>query len=433
MSFFELYLFFFTFFKFFYHFHCHFSKVSSSLYMKDILTGLNLLVMYQKEVFKELMYQFVLGEISPEGKAQLLKMIDDPQYAADLDYILRENYESLEITNESPESTQHFIQSLREKVNTNDEIEEEADFSLFNWKRLLVAASVVAVLGLGYFKFSQKDNSTPFVVANEKNIILPGKTGAILTLADGSQIVLDSVANGVVANQSNTAVSKKDGELVYTGENNGKAVTNIMTTPRGRQYKLELSDGTKVWLNASSSITFPTSFATNERKVSIKGEVYFEVAKDKSRPFTVNVRDVEVKVLGTHFNINSYDDENEINTTLLEGSVLVGKKDKKVLLKPGQQAEIKNTGALAVKEIDNFDAVMAWKKGMFYFNNASLETVLRQLSRWYDVDIIFEKGVVSRNFEGEINRDLELSQVLKILEGNNIHFKIEGKILRVMP
>jgi transmembrane sensor len=288
------------------------------------------------------------------------------------------------------------------------------------------------VVGIGYFTYNQSNSSK--ALANKENaVIMPGRSGAILTLGDGSQIVLDSVANGVLANQNNTAVSKKDGELVYTGENNAEAVTNKMTTPRGRQYKLELSDGTKVWLNASSSITFPTSFAVNERKVSIKGEVYFEVAKDKKRPFTVSVKDVEVKVLGTHFNINSYDDESEINTTLLEGSVLVGKKDKKVLLKPGQQAEIKNTGAVAVKQLDNFDEVMAWKKGMFYFNNASLETVLRQLSRWYDVDIVFEKGVVSRTFEGEINRDLELSQVLKILEGNNIHFKIEGKVLRVMP
>jgi transmembrane sensor len=388
--------------------------------------------MYQKEVFKELMYQFVLGEISPEGKAQLLGMIDDPQYAADLDYILRENYESIEVSSDSPESTQHFIQSLRDKINVNQEIEEEADFTLFNWKKLLIAASVVLAVGIGYFTYNQSYSSK--ALANKENtVIMPGRSGAILTLGDGSQIVLDSVANGVLANQNNTAVSKKDGELVYTGDNNAEAVTNIMTTPRGRQYKLELSDGTKVWLNASSSITFPTSFAVNERKVSIKGEVYFEVAKDKNRPFTVSVKDVEVKVLGTHFNINSYDDESEINTTLLEGSVLVGKKDKKVLLKPGQQAEIKNTGAVAVKQLNNFDEVMAWKKGMFYFNNASLETVLRQLSRWYDVDIVFEKGVVSRTFEGEINRDLELAQVLKILEGNNIHFKIEGKVLRVMP
>lgn len=390
--------------------------------------------MYQKEVFKELMYQFISGEISLEGKTKLLKMIDDPQYADDLDFILRENYESIEPIKENPVATQYFIESLRDKINAIEKDKEggEADFTLFNWKRLLAAASILLVIGLGLYKYNQSQN-TPVIVSNDKNVVLPGRTGAILTLGDGSQIVLDSVANGVLVNQSNTAVSKKDGELVYKGENNAKAVTNIMTTPRGRQYKLELSDGTKVWLNASSSITFPTSFAANERNVKIEGEAYFEVAKDKSRPFTVMVKDIDVKVLGTHFNINSYEDDGEINTTLLEGSVLVGRKDKKVFLKPGQQAKIKNTGAVSVKDLDNFDEVMAWKKGMFYFNNASLETVLRQLSRWYDVDVVFDKGVVSRNFEGEINRDLELSQVLKILEGNNVHFKIEGKVLRVMP
>jgi transmembrane sensor len=389
--------------------------------------------MYQKEVFKELMYQFISGEISPEGKVQLLEMIDDPQYVNDLDFVLRENYDSIEPFIASPESTQHFIKSLRNKMNIIDKDEEVADFTLFNWKKLLIAASVVLVVGLGYFTFNHSQTSSDIVNNEKNNVIMPGRIGAILTLGDGSQIVLDSVSNGVLANQNNTAVSKKDGELVYTEGNNASAVNNKMTTPRGRQYKLELSDGTKVWLNASSSISFPTSFAANERKVTIVGEAYFEVAKDKSRPFTVKVKDVEVLVLGTHFNINGYDDEPEINTTLMEGSVLVGKKDKKVLLKPGQQAEMKNTGDIKVKNLENFDAILAWKKGMFHFENASLETVLRQLSRWYDVDIVIEKGVVSRNFEGEINRDLELSQVLKILEGNNVHFKIEGKVLRVMP
>jgi transmembrane sensor len=389
--------------------------------------------MYQKEVFKELMYQFISGEISPEGKVQLLEMIDDPQYVNDLDFVLRENYDSIEPFIASPESTQHFITSLRNKMNIIDKDEEVADFTLFNWKKLLIAASVVLVVGLGYFTFNHSQTSSDIVNNEKNNVIMPGRIGAILTLGDGSQIVLDSVSNGVLANQNNTAVSKKDGELVYTEGNNASAVNNKMTTPRGRQYKLELSDGTKVWLNASSSISFPTSFAANERKVTIVGEAYFEVAKDKSRPFTVKVKDVEVLVLGTHFNINGYDDEPEINTTLMEGSVLVGKKDKKVLLKPGQQAEMKNTGDIKVKNLENFDAILAWKKGMFHFENASLETVLRQLSRWYDVDIVIEKGVVSRNFEGEINRDLELSQVLKILEGNNVHFKIEGKVLRVMP
>jgi transmembrane sensor len=389
--------------------------------------------MYQKEVFKELMYQFVSGEISLEGKAQLLKMIDDPQYADDLDFILRENYERIEPIKSNPESTQQFIQSLTKKINTiKDQVEEETDSTLFNWKKLVVAASVILVMGLGYVAFNRNKVSTA-IANNDKNVIMPGRSGAILTLGDGSQIVLDSVANGVLANQSNTAVAKKDGEIIYTEGSNARGVINKMMTPRGRQFKLELSDGTKVWLNASSSISFPTAFAANERKVSIVGEVYFEVAKDKHKPFTVTVNDVEVQVLGTHFNVNGYDDEGEIKTSLIEGSVLVGKKDQKVLLKPGQQADIKKSGAVKVKALDNFDEVLAWKNGMFHFDNASLETVLRQLSRWYDVDVVMDKGVVSRNFEGEINRDLELSQVLKILEGNNVHFKIEGKILKVMP
>jgi transmembrane sensor len=389
--------------------------------------------MYQKEVFKELMYQFVSGEISLEGKVQLLKMIDDPQYADDLDFILHENYNSIAPIEASPESTQQFIQSLRGKMNIVEEQENVADFTLFNWRRLMVAASVVLVMGIGFFTYNHS-KSAPVLVNNEKNnVIMPGRSGAILTLGDGSEIVLDSVANGVLANQSNTAVTKKDGELVYTEGSDAHSVINKMTTPRGRQFKLELSDGTQVWLNASSSISFPTSFSNDERRVTIIGEAYFEVAKDKSKPFTVTVNDVEVKVLGTHFNINGYSDETEIKTTLMEGSVLVGKKDKKVLLKPGQQAEVKNTGGVKVKDLENFESVLAWKKGMFHFENASLETVLRQLSRWYDVDIVIEKGVVSRNFEGEINRDLELSQVLKILDGNNVHFKIEGKVLRVMP
>lgn len=389
--------------------------------------------MYQKEVFKELMYQFVSGEISLEGKAQLLKMIDDPQYADDLDFILRENYERIEPIKSNPESTQQFIQSLTKKINTiKDQVEEETDSTLFNWKKLVVAASVILVMGLGYVAFNRNKVSTA-IANNDKNVIMPGRSGAILTLGDGSQIVLDSVANGVLANQSNTAVAKKDGEIIYTEGSNARGVINKMMTPRGRQFKLELSDGTKVWLNASSSISFPTAFAANERKVSIVGEVYFEVAKDKHKPFTVTVNDVEVQVLGTHFNVNGYDDEGEIKTSLIEGSVLVSKKAQKVLLKPGQQADIKKSGAVKVKALDNFDEVLAWKNGMFHFDNASLETVLRQLSRWYDVDVVMDKGVVSRNFEGEINRDLELSQVLKILEGNNVHFKIEGKILKVMP
>jgi hypothetical protein len=390
--------------------------------------------MYQNEVFKELMEQFISGEITPEGKTMLLAMLDNPQYLGELNAILRENYDSVEIPSISPEVTKKFIKELRNKMNTSEKTKKSLVISLFNWQKIAVAASILLVMGLGTLFLVQNGNQSPVVVtprlADDKE---PGKTGAILTLSNGSKIVLDSAGNGLLTNQNNTTVSKKNGGLVYKAGSDAQTVYNTMTTPRARQYNLELSDGTKVWLNASSSITFPTSFAANERKVILTGEAYFEVAKDKTRPFRVSVNDMQVNVLGTHFNINAYDDEAAVNTTLLEGSVLLTEKGKKVLLKPGQQAQKQKSGAIIVNDNVNLDEVMGWKNGVFYFENASLQTVLRQVSRWYDVDVVFEKGVPARIFEGEIQRNLQLSQVLKILEKNKVHFKIDGKILRVMP
>ena len=390
--------------------------------------------MYQKGVFKELMEQFISGEITSEGKTMLLEMLDNPQYSEELDAILRENFDSVEIPTVSPEVTKKFVKELREKMDASSKTKESSVISLFNWRKIAVAASVLLAIGIGSLVFFQNRDQSPVVVAprlaDDRD---PGKTGAILTLSDGSKIVLDSVGNGLLANQNNTAVSKKDGGLVYKAGSGAQVVYNTMTTPRARQYNLELSDGTKVWLNASSSITFPTSFAANERKVTLTGEAYFEVTKDKKRPFRVSVNDMQVNVLGTHFNINAYDDEATVNTTLLEGSVLLAEKDKKVLLKPGQQAQKQKAGAIVVNDNVNIEEVMGWKNGVFYFENASLQKVLRQLSRWYDVDVVYEKGIPSRMFEGEIQRNLQLSQVLKILEKNKVHFKIDGKILRVMP
>jgi len=390
--------------------------------------------MYQIEVFKELMAQFISGEITPEDKKILAAMLDNPQYSEELNAILRENYDTTEIPSISPEVTKKFIKELRDKMNTSEKTKKSSVINLFNWQKIAVAASILLVMGLGTLFLVQNGNQSPVVatprLADDKE---PGKTGAILTLSNGSKIVLDSVGNGLLTNQNNTTVSKKNGGLVYKAGSDAQTVYNTMTTPRARQYNLELSDGTKVWLNASSSITFPTSFATNERKVILTGEAYFEVAKDKARPFRVSVNDMQINVLGTHFNVNAYDDEAAVNTTLLEGSVLLTEKGKKVLLKPGQQAQKQKSGAIIVNDNVNLDEVMGWKNGVFYFDNASIQTVLRQLSRWYDVDVVFEKGVPTRTFEGEIQRNLQLSQVLKILEKNKVHFKIDGKILRVMP
>ena len=382
------------------------------------------------------MEQFVSGEISPQGKAMLLSMLDNPLYSDQLNDILQENYDTVEIPEVTSEVTEEFITALREKMDASSNVEDlpSSILTQLNWRKIAVAASVFLMIGLGTLIFFQKSNLAPTVVASKEiNDKKPGKTGAILTLSNGSVIVLDDVGNGLVANQQNTAIIKKNDGIVYTADSNAQTVYNTMTTPRARQYNLQLSDGTKVWLNASSSITFPTSFSGKERKVSITGEVYFEVAKDKSRPFMVSVNDMQVNVLGTHFNVNAYEDEKSVNTTLFEGSVLIRKKNVSVLLKPGQQAEKQKSGTIVVNNNVNLDQIIGWKNGTFFFENASLEMVLRQLSRWYDIDIVFEKGIKPRIFEGEIQRNLQLSQVLKILENSGIHLKIEGKTLRVMP
>jgi len=272
----------------------------------------------------------------------------------------------------------------------------------------------------------------------KQNDFLPGKNTAILTLADGSTIVLDSAKNGALTSQGNTKVIKlNNGQLAYSSSGaTNEVLYNTMSTPRGGQYKLVLSDGSKVWLNAASSIHYPTSFPGNERKVEITGEAYFEVAHDAKKPFKVSVNNMEVQVLGTHFNVNAYRDERTINTTLLEGSVKVTKGSSMSILKPGQQAIIQQAGddkKITVENNIDVEAVIAWKNGYFSFTNADMTAVMRQISRWYDVDIVYEGKIPDRKFGGEISRNLNASQALKILQASKVHFRIEGKKIIVLP
>lgn len=268
-----------------------------------------------------------------------------------------------------------------------------------------------------------------------KTDIAPGRDGAILTLADGRKIVLDSLGNGTIATQNGTEVVLKNGQLLYADNiagANGQQQWNTMQTPKGRQFNVTLPDGTRVWLNAASSITFPTAFDGNERRVQVTGEAYFEVAKNKTKPFFVKIKDrAEVQVLGTSFNVNGYDDEPRISTTLLEGAVSMQGSGPSapgtVVLKPGQQAQMARDGstALTVKQAD-IDKVMAWRYGAFNFEGASLQEVMRQLARWYDIEVVYETGIPDIYFVGEMSRDLGLSGVLKALEATNVHFRLEN-------
>ncbi len=303
------------------------------------------------------------------------------------------------------------------------------------------AASVALILLVGYFyqnRTSQNKIQTQPIAKTGQDVD-PGGNKAVLTLADGTKILLDSANIGAISKQGNVTVTKlNDGKIEYdfstssTNSTASKVTYNTISTPRGGQYQLVLADGSKVWLNAESSVTFPTSFTGSERKVSMKGEAYFEVAHDASKPFLVSANNTEVKVLGTHFNINGYD--GETRTTLLEGSVAVELPGKTSRIIPGQQAVTSNlNNAIVVLNGVDLNEVMAWKNGYFYFTHASVEMVMKQLSRWYDVDIIYQGDLPDRKFEGEMQRNLSLSQVLNLLSKNNIHFSIVGKKIIVSP
>ena len=308
------------------------------------------------------------------------------------------------------------------------------------WRRIAVAACITGLIVAGGIYFLRpgsggKKAGMPVPVALHD--ARPGSEKAVLTLGNGSTIVLEAAAKGQLARQGGSQIEKTDsGKLTYTHSKEGstEVVKNTLSTPRGGRFGLTLADGTQVWLNASSSITYPTIFTEKERVVSITGEAYFEVAKDPGKPFHVKVNDMDVQVLGTHFNINAYSDEPTTKTTLLEGAVRVSKGSSSRVLLPGQQVQNGKDNTLAL--VTNVDTEMevAWKNNEFYFKNADLKTVLRQLARWYDLDIVYQDGApVDTRFEGELPMDAMASQVLAVLEKNGVRFRLDGKQLTILP
>lgn len=323
-----------------------------------------------------------------------------------------------------------------EKLMRKIEMPKPAIVKSIFWRRIAIAASIILTLGAGsYFIFFNKGKQSEIVKTTLPNdIIAPTATKAIITLANGQIVLLDSLHSGTLAIQGNVNVLKTaDGQIVY----NGSATTieyNSLFNPRGSKVQpLTLSDGTKVWLNSESSIRFPTAFTGNERNVEITGEAYFEVAHEVARPFIVKDvnRGTAIQVLGTHFNVDTYSDEPAMKVTLLEGSVKVVKGTTINILKPGQQAQVGATVKI-ISTVD-IDEVMAWKNGRFQFNKASLQEVMRQLARWYDVEIVYEGKIAPQQFGGKMQRDLKLSEVLDGLAKSQVHFRIEGKKVVVMP
>ena len=261
--------------------------------------------------------------------------------------------------------------------------------------------------------------------------IEPGTDRAMLTLADGSVVFLDTEDHQAIMGQQNVKLFNANGQLSYKATAQaleGKEVQfNKISTPRGGQYTIELHDGTKVWLNAASSLRYPTVFTGRSRQVELEGEGYFEVAENASKPFIVKLTDgTEVTVLGTHFNINSYADENSVKTTLLQGSVLVQQGIRQQKLRPGDQAQT-GENELNVVHLANTDQIVAWKNGYFSFHDEDLQSIMRQLSRWYNVDVSFPQGVPDVLFSGELDRSLKLEDLLEVFNTMKINYQLENR------
>lgn len=340
------------------------------------------------------------------------------------------------------------LPSSKMEENITPYLEARSKTRALSGKYWAAAAVLLIIAGAGLIHYFRTGIPAPEMVTVAKSLDLaPGRDGAILTLADGREIVLDSLGNGEIAHEGGTSIILKNGGLLYEGASlNNASAFNSIRTPKGRQFQLLLPDGSKVWLNAASSLRYPTSFQKDERKVEVSGEAYFEISPMANMPFIVKVGEkAQVTVLGTDFNINSYTDERAFSTSLFSGSVLVsvgsddaGKKrplNGSVVLKPGQQAQIANelAGAppaeVTIKVNQNIDEekVLAWKNGLFNFEGADLGEVMRQLERWYDIKVVYQKGIPDIYFEGKIGRDLSLASVLEILEGAEVHFRLEER------
>jgi ferric-dicitrate binding protein FerR (iron transport regulator) len=307
---------------------------------------------------------------------------------------------------------------------------------VITWRRTAIAATMLLLIGVaGWMLIPRSEQQQPRIVQETTPaVILPGSNRALLTLADGTTIPLDSVGKQVIQ-QGGVAIRQQNGQLLYANQGTSDHVHyNKLTTPRGGQFTLVLPDGTQVWLNSASSLRYPTAFRGKDRIVELEGQGYFEVTANADQPFKVIVRNMEVQVLGTGFDIMAYPDETTVNTTLLTGSVQVKAGPAQQLLHPGQQAVLDNQDQhISVKTAD-VKKVTAWKNGLFVFNNMALPAILREVARWYDVEIVYTATPGAELYGGGIGRNLQLAGVLALLEGNGYnHFKIEGRKVIVLP
>ena len=399
-----------------------------------------------------LFHRYLNKNATREENLELMELIQQSTHDTRIKEILDGVWNDLSVENKlSPEKADDLFTTFLESGTTGEQGKERPVRSLFTLSGMAAAAIILLLItaGIYYFLLPQPAVKTSHT-SPYKNDIAPGTNGALLTLSNGMQIQLDSTGNGNIAQEGNTSIIKIDSQLSYNVEQgtNTTNLYNTVSTAKGNQYQLKLPDGSKVWLNAGSSIRFPVSFGGNERRVSITGEVYFDVKHNSRLPFIVMVNDFEIHDLGTQFNVNAYTDEPDIRTTLIEGKVKVGSrqwavgsgekaknKNYEVILKPGEQATVSQTShqsqPIPVQTVDT-DAVTAWKNGLFMFDNHNIQAVMRQLERWYNIEVIYSGNVTKEEFVGTVSRFENISQVLKMLERTGtVKFVIEGRRITV--
>jgi transmembrane sensor len=399
--------------------------------------------------FEELIDRYICGDLSDTDRVLLAQLINEPQYDAFLEKVALDTLGS-ELAADSSVAGEkikaEILSFLDERIMGSAADRKIRPFRPF-WRYAAAAVILIALAG-GWLLWKKAAPATPAPVAvrpAQPNDVAPGHEGAILTLADGKQIDLDSSHAGTLATQGNTSIDQRGaGQLIYNAaKTTADAVLyNTLTTPRGRRTSVVLSDGTKVWLNAASSIKFPTVFTGPERSVEVTGEAYFDVAKNPSMPFTVKMLNsdhpFEIRVLGTSFNTMAYGDEPNAAVTLVNGSIrIVEGTDNPTgtvnatSLTPGQQRVIGKDARL-VADADIAEAT-AWKENQFLFKGEDLPSIMKQLARWYDIEVRYEKNI-NDHYTGKISRDVNISKVLKMLEAaGGVTFSVQGKVVKVLP
>lgn len=344
------------------------------------------------------------------------------------------SYEEKDIPKVADELFEQHLESIRSTLLAHTEIEKKT-YRL--WRRITVAAMLVFITSICFYLYhTSTDTHKLAVKPHKENRITPGGNKAILTLSNGKRISLTDAKNGLVGLQSGLKIVKKaNGQLIFHADQENQEdhnAFNTIETPFGGQYQIILSDGTKVWLNAATTLRFPSNFSgLKERRLLLNGEAYFEVAHNPNAAFIVSTNNQEIKVFGTHFNVMNYKDEGYTKTTLLEGSVQLSSGGITGMLMPGQQGYLPSQETKFNIAPVNIAEVTAWKDGLFIFNNTDMYTLMRQISRWYNIEVIYEPNVKNDVFFGEIERKAELNEVLKILEVGGLHFKLKGRKLTV--